>query len=202
MKKTLACIFTALVCGLTSASAQYNVSLNGTAVQSNEVSEGDFAAYVVSLDGTSFSSSNFSFSAGDDLTTSASYGSSFALLGTTNVTTIPEISFLGDLIGGGSFSSSEAISSGDQFGIISFAGSSTSAIGSSEFTTWTVDGNWLLPNSGNNESFGNAGIYTTMTSSYSQGLVANAAVPEPSTYAAIAGFMAIGFAAYRRRRTK
>lgn len=169
------------------------VTLSGTSLLNvTGVSGGDFAAYVVSLDGTPISAANFSFAIGADLTSSATYGSSFALIATRsaqnvfgNISVSSGINF--DLTGG--------IDTGDSFGILTFDTSTTTALSGDTFRVWTA-ANWDVPTDGQTESFDSELIQLNSVSASSIGTV----VPEPSAFAFIAGALGLMTVALRRRR--
>lgn len=169
---------------LSSTSAVHGaVSLSGTSILNGaNISGGDFAAYVVSTDGSPFD--DISVSAGLDLTQNATYGSGFAFVGNKNAqdvfgnVSVPSgITF--DLTGG--------IGTGDSFGVVVFQDStitSTSILGDS-YSIWT-DSSWLVPADGATESFGT-------NISQLDGVAPNftgTVIPEP----AVTGFITVGAA--------
>jgi len=186
-------ILLSLFASLSIASA--GVTISGTAIRddiaASGIASGDAAFLVLSLDGSTIEASDFAFTAGDDLTSNATYGANFELvvataassfLATVSVGTTTAI----DLSGG--------VDTDDYFAFLTFGSSSTTAEAGS-FSVFTAN-DWQLPVDGLTSTFGtelaqlvNVGPTTTGT-----------VVPEPSTYAALAGLCALGAVALRRRR--
>lgn len=178
---------------LASASiANAAVTISGTALlNSVGLSNTDLAVFIVSLDGSSIEGSDFGLTAGDDLTSSASYGANFQIIATTNaadffgstsVATTTNVTFAGSL------------GQDDPFAILTFSGNSTTAaVGS--FNVWS-DASWDMPIDGITENFGTELVQIGAVGPGSLGTV----VPEPSSYAALAGLLALGCVALRRRK--
>jgi hypothetical protein len=151
----------------------------------------DLAVFIVSLDGSSIEGSDFGLTADDDLTSSASYGANFQIIATTNavaffgstsVATTTNVTFSGSL------------GQGDPFAILTFSGNSTTAAAGS-FNVWS-DASWDMPIDGITENFGTELVQIGAVGPGSLGTV----VPEPSSYAALAGLLALGCVALRRRK--
>ena len=86
------------------------------------------------------------------------------------------------------------VSTGNEIGLLVFSTSTGSATASDTYTIWTND--WLVAADGSNLSLTGGGPFTG--ASFGSGSVT--AVPEPSTFAALAGLCALGAVMVRRRR--
>jgi hypothetical protein len=139
------------------------------------------------------------------------YGNSFTMAGANQITVAATgtagtnyatiTSTAGTLTFGGTFAvnfSSSILSGGESFSLFQAAGGSlapgfsgVSVVGSYAATLTNNSGTWT--GSGNGFDF-------TFTAATGILAVTASAVPEPATYAALAGLGILGFAAYRRRR--
>jgi hypothetical protein len=89
--------------------------------------------------------------------------------------------------------------SGNAFALVYFDSETTASVTSSAGKAFGfhTDASWVVPTSeSGNEAFGGTGIYAGLTGITTTGTV----VPEPSTYAALAGLCALGAVMVRRRR--
>jgi len=134
---------------------------------------------------------------------SDSFGSNFTIAGTKTAAS----SFGSISVGAGyTISVGNGVDSGDNFAIIVFENSSTTAISGDTYRIYT-DASWVVPADGTNWSFGptaGAGVFqqlgTTATPAFTKTVASTTAVPEASTSAALAGVAVLGLAALRRRR--
>lgn len=95
------------------------------------------------------------------------------------------------------------VNQGDRFAVITFDNSTTVAIAGDTFKVWT-DPTWVIPADGSTLSFQanvTTGVKQLGLSAVPTATGTVQAVPEPSSFAAIAGLMAVGFASVRRRRS-
>tara|TARA_B110000208_G_scaffold165490_1_gene203723 strand:+ start:524 stop:1105 length:582 start_codon:yes stop_codon:yes gene_type:complete len=173
------------------------VTISGTAIRDAGgddagITSGDFAVFVLSLDGSTIEASDFSFTAGDDLTAGATYGANFQIIDTTGAS-----AFLGTVsvgttsaltLGGG-------VDTNDYFAVLTFGSASTTAAAAGSYSVFT-DGDWKLPADSVTVTFGTEIAQLTNVGPNTTGIV----VPEPSTYAALAGLCALSFVLVRRRR--
>ena len=170
------------------------VTISGTALQdSTGLADTDLAVFIVSLDGSSIEGSDFSLTAGDDLTSSASYGANFQIIRSTNAA-----DFFGSITVSGTINVtfSGSLGQDDPFAILTFSGNSTTAAAGS-FSVWS-DASWNMPIDGITENFGTELAQIGAVGPGSVGTVAP--IPEPSSYAALAGLLALGCVALRRRK--
>jgi len=132
-----------------------------------------------------------------------SFGSDFTIVGTKTTA----LSF-GSISVGASYTISVAngVDAGDNFAIIVFENSTSTAILADTYRIYT-DTTWVVPPDSTNWSFGptaGAGVFkqlgTTATPAILKTVASTTVVPEPSTYAALAGVAVLGLAALRRRR--
>lgn len=174
------------------ASAAVTIS-NTALLNSVGLANGDLAVFVVSLDGSSIEGTDFAITAGADLTSSATYGPNFQVITTENATeffgsisvaTTTNVTFAG------------ALGQDDPFAILTFSGGATTAAAGS-FSVWT-DATWDMPIDGITENFGIELAQIGAVGPGSTGTVSP--VPEPSSFAALAGILALGFVALRRRK--
>lgn len=146
-----------------------------------------------------------SIAIGADLTSPATYGDGgYAFMGSrTAAAAGSNVTLAGGISG---IPISGAVNQGDRFALITFDNSTTVALAGDTFKIWT-DPTWIIPADGST-----LGFQATVTTGVKQlGLsatpvatgtvVSGAAIPEPSSFAALAGLMAVGFASIRRRRS-
>lgn len=168
--------------------------LSGTALTNLESSDvGRVGAYVISTDGSPFSS--ISLTEGASITDGASYGSSFAFVNTNTV-----VDFFGiGLNSGGEVVYTGGVTAGDSFAVVLFGTSSSTAIAGDTFEIYS-DSSWILPaDTGANTNFGVA--YNAINTSATGPVATNTVspVPEPSSFALIAGCFGLALAVVRRR---
>lgn len=168
--------------------ASASITLNGSSLSDAPgLASGQTGVYLLSLDGTSITSSSFSFINGADVTSSATYGSSFQVLGTNTVTVFGS-TFLssGHVVEYGS-----GVDQNDVFGVLVFE--SSTIVDGETYRIWT-DGGWALPaDSGGSFTFGSE--FSQLSTAASETIL----IPEPSA-ALLGGIGALLL--LRRRRTK
>ena len=193
MKKTTVSLLT-LATSLTFTYGAF--SLSGTALINPEgVTSGDVAIYLVSTDGSSFTTALTSINAEATLTDSATYGSSFSTF--TSSTSATASFFIGNTsVGSGAITDlTGGISTGHLFGIIVFENSTTTTLESDTYRIFT-DSSWLVGTDGT-FNFGGGADYPALSSASP---VYTGSIPEPSTYAALSGLLALSWVMLRRRR--
>jgi hypothetical protein len=171
-------------------------SISGTALRNvTGLGDGDFSVLLVDTSGSGFNSAALStLTVGADLTSSSTYAG-FEVLTTTTASflfgsTTAEFNIANfDVL-------SQPIVSSDSFGILTFTGGSTTAANGTSFEIWT-DATWDIPANSGAESF-NSGALVQLDSVAAGSI--GSVVPEPSTFAALAGLCALGAVMVRRRR--
>lgn len=168
-------------------------TINGTALQNaTNLFAGDVGVYIVSNDGTPFSSLT-SLSDGLSLTDSTTYGSSFSVFSLSSTNTVQNV--FGSLILGSGVSTDlnvDGINTGDAFGVVVFSNSTTNTSAGDTFYVYTNAG-WTV---GNDGDFDFPADYDTFSgASTSTGTV----VPEPSSFALLAGVFGLAWVMVRRR---
>jgi hypothetical protein len=188
MKKTT---ITFIILLASFAVSQASITISGTSLFSTEIFNNSEGIYISSNTG-SFDESLF---------TTLANGTSFA-----NGTLIGDYTVLGSgavnnatatqaaLNAGVTFNLGGNVSTGNEIGLLVFSTSTGSATASDTYTIWTND--WLVAADGSNLSLTGGGPFTG--ASFGSGSVT--AVPEPSTFAALAGLCALGAVMVRRRR--
>ena len=171
--------------------ASASVTISGTSLRNaTTLANGQVGAYIVSTDGTSFGALS-TLGAGLSITDSATYGGSFAFVGNNTAS----FSFGSTTLGSGhTFNLTGGITAGDAFAVLVYNTSTTTTVDGDSFQIWTA-GDWLVPADGAGVSYGDG--YTTLTGASS---FSGSVVPEPSTYAALAGLCALSAVMVRRRR--
>lgn len=191
-KATIASLSAALIISAASASAA--ITLGGTSIRDGiGVSAGDTGVLLVSTLGDDFSSLSL-LKPDLDLSIGSSFDG-FQVVGNSQVSLVFGSTALS--FGDDSFELGGGVDVGDQFGILVFdASSDKSSVGDS-FSLFR-GGDWTIPVDGI-YTFGSDFVQIDGASPILRGAVT--AIPEPSTYAAIAGLLALGFVAYRRRKS-
>jgi hypothetical protein len=186
MKKTTLTI-TALLASI--MVSQASIVISGTSLFSAEIDGASQGVYI-SSNTISFDESLFATLAAD---TSFAYGT---VIGDYTVMGIGAISPAGPgnaILGGLGFDLGGNIATGNEIGLLVFSTSTGSAEANDTYTIWTND--WAVASDGANASLTGTGSPYTGPS-FGSGSV----VPEPSTYAALAGLCALSFVMVRRRR--
>ena len=167
------------------------IGISGTSLNNaTTLADGQVAAYLVSTDGSSFGDLS-SLTAGLSITDSATYGGSFAFVGDATASF-----FFGatTLASGITFDLTGGIDAGEAFAVLVYNASTTNTVVADSFQIWTA-GDWTVPSEGALNSFGSD--FTTLSAGSS---FSGSVVPEPSTFAALAGLCALGAVMVRRRR--
>lgn len=171
--------------------AHANVVISGTALQgATGVADGDTGFFIVATDADSFGSISFNQDA--DLSLGSSYlGGDFEVIGSSVAFT----SFGSVRMGTGyDFALAGGISVDDPFAYVVFGESSSTANAGDTYNIFT-SGNWVLPSDGSTITANTE--YTQITGAPS---FSGTVVPEPSTYAALSGCLALAWVMLRRRR--
>ena len=188
-------ISTLALTALSVSAAQATVTLSGTALLNAPglVLDQEFAV-LVDNDGLGFGTLT-SLGAGLSTTDSATYGANFSWVSGGDVTPLSSFSVatVNESITLGS-----GIDASDSFALLVFAASDGTTTASDSFAIWT-DVSWLLPSEGAVSTFGGSGVLSQLSDAADFGGSVSA-VPEPSTFAALAGLCALGAVMVRRRR--
>lgn len=173
MKTKLYSLIAALLLPLASYGS---IAFSGTALNNaGGVSTDDYAVLLFDTSGSGFNSAALSsIDANSNLSSSATYGSGFEVASVSaaadffGIATILEFDFSYSL---------GTISADDSFGVLTFAGSSATAVGGSSYSIFT-DSTWVSPADGAAVTFGSE-LNTLSSAAGASGSVT--AVPEPST---------------------
>lgn len=207
MKKLIA----ALSIAVSVTVAQATVSFTGVAfLNVPGIAVGDVGIFLI--DTTDTGSTGFdvwsptlnSIAEGANLSSPATYGDGgYVLMGTkTAAAAGANITLPGGIAG---IPLSNGVGQGDRFAIVTFDSSTTVAIAGDTFKIWT-DPTWIIPADGSTLGFqgsvttGIKQLGASATPVATGSVISAAPVPEPSSFAALAGLIAVGFAATRRRR--
>lgn len=178
------------------AHAQAGITINGQSLfNAPSLSEGQFGAYLVNTDGSAVNGSSFDFGVGDSLLDSATYGSSFELIGSSNVSSDFGQTFLP---AGFTFNLTNGVDTGDSFLVVVFDqadNTSTVATVGSTYRIWT-DSSWVVPSDGDTVTFNQGGLNRLTDAADFTAQV----VPEPATYAFMLSVSFLIFAIYFRRK--
>jgi len=168
------------------------VGISGTSLNNaTGLAAGEVGVYLIS-DGTAFSS--VSIAAGADILDSASYGAGFTFLGSNTAAS----GFGSVTLASGH--GADFSSAGNAFALFVFETSDTTALLGDTYNVWT-DATWTLPAAdGVTASFNPAPSGTQIQQLSGASAFAGVVVPEPSTYAALSGLLALGYVMVRRRR--
>lgn len=175
---------------LTAGSLSAAVTISGTSLNNaTGLSDGQVGVYVISNDGTAFSSVT-SLLSGVSITDSSTYGSSFTVLGSNTAATGFGATTLSS---GHSINLSGGVDNGDSFGVFVFESSTGNTLAGDTFSVWS-DASWVLPSDGAQSDFTNQ-LAQLSGSPISTGTV----VPEPSSFALLAGVFGLAWVMVRRR---
>ena len=180
---------------LSSVAANASVTLSGTSLYTAGLNGFTTGVYVAS-DSSTFNPGLFSGIGAVLQDTSFAFGTSingYTVLGTGVINAAGGASALG---AGVTYNLSGAVSTGNEIGILAFQTSTTEALAGDNYLVFYD--NWTVPADGSNLSL--TGTGGPSFASYGQtGTVSGAAIPEPSTYATLAGLLALSFVMLRRR---
>ena len=178
---------------LSSIAANASITISGTSIFSadlNGLSTGVF----VSSSSSAFDINLFNFSGAVAEGTSFTTGTAlngYTVLGSAAINPAGGSSAL---VSGVTYNLSSGVATGNAIGVLAFTSSAASALGGDTYSIFT-DG-WTVPSDGANLSLTGTGA-PSFASSAGTGSVT--AVPEPSTYATLAGLLALSFVMLRRR---
>ena len=178
---------------LSSLAANASITLSGTSLFGANISGLSTGVFVVA-DSSSFDESLFNFTGAVAADTSFSLGTvlnGYTVLGGLTINAAGSNGVLGSGI---TYNLGGNIAQGNEIGVLAFATSSTaSAAAGDTYSLFTND--WVIPADGANASLTGGGPYGGAAA----GTGSVTAVPEPSTYATLAGLLALGFVMLRRR---
>jgi len=194
-----------LAAALTSSVSFGSVSFSGSALRNaTGLAAGDFGVILVDATGAGYNT--ISLVEGESLTSSASYGPGFQVVGSaTSATSFGATTFNGSA----NFELINGITQNDTFAVLVFSTSLAAggAVLNDTYRIWTNPA-WIVPADGSAFTYTTGTVnpaaqFPTLTSTPTiTGTVGPASViPEPSSFSAVAGLMAVGFAASRRRRS-
>jgi hypothetical protein len=168
------------------------VGISGTSLSNaTGLSAGEVGVYVTS-DGTAFS--GISIAIGADILDSATYGAGFAVLGSNTAAS----GFGSTTLASGH--GADFSFAGDSFALFVFESSTTTAVASDVYNVWS-DASWALPSAdGVSAAFSASPTGTQIQQLSGASTFSGSVVPEPSTFAALAGLCALGAVMVRRRR--
>ena len=186
-----------LIAGLLLSSVAVNASitLSGTSILSADLNGLSTGVFVASSSAT-FDAGLFNFSgavAEGTLFDTGTALNGYTVLGAASINPAGGSSAL---VSGVTYNLGAGVATGNEIGVLAFASSLTSALASDTYSIFT-DG-WTVPADGANLSLTGTGA-PSFASSVGAGTVTGAAIPEPSTYATLAGLLALGFVMLRRR---
>lgn len=197
MKKIIA---TLGLIALSGAAAQASVTLNGVAfLNAPQIAVNDVAYFIVDVNGAGFA--GITFTAGENISLASAYAdaASYVVLGTKTASLAGANTILSGAFAGVNLA--DGVSTGDRFAAVVFSTSSSTAIAGDTYTIWS-DPTWVIPADGSTLSYQG----TPTGSNFKQlgvsasPILSGVVVPEPSSFAALAGFAVLGLAASRRRR--
>jgi len=179
------------------SAAHASVTITGTAVSgSSVVQEGQTVIMIADTTGTGFDAGSVfnstlggSLASGLSITDGATFGTGVVFLDSAvaanNFLSTPIASF-------GTTFDLGTVSAANEFAFIVFDSSSTTTLDGDTYALYTNSVEWIIPSDGSNVTINPA----TSASSFG----GTVAVPEPSTFAALAGLCALGAVMVRRRR--
>lgn len=186
------------------AAFSQTVSFSGSALQAvtGLTAAGQKAVYIVDNTGNTITNFNqIALLSGASITANASYGTNITVIGNVNSTNLGAVR-----VGGiSNIALTANVATGNRFAIVVFSTSTTTANAGDTYRVWT-DPTWLIPAGGSTVSFQNpaAGQFQQLISTNSPVALLTStvptAVPEPSTFATVAGLMSLTFVACRRRK--
>ena len=182
MKKTIITI-TALLSTLTVSQA--SIQISGTVINDAEIFGSSQGVFISSNTG-SFDESLFATLAADTSFTAGTVIGDYTVMG---FGTVFPASATNGFLGGINYDLGGNIATSNEIGVLVFDSSTNSASSGDAYTIWTND--WLVASDSANAPIGAAAL-----GAFGAGSV----VPEPSTYAALAGLCALGAVMVRRRR--
>jgi len=178
--------------------AQASVTISGTSILDDEILGSSVGVYISSntgsfnevlfeeiYEGTSFTNGSSVFDENNQPI------AGYTVLGSAPVNTAGTNGALG---AGITFDLGGNVATGNEIGVLVFSSSTTSAINEDTFSIWTND--WLVAADGSNLSLTGTGAPYMGGTAAGTGTV----VPEPSTYAMLAGALALGYVMVRRRK--
>lgn len=171
--------------------SQASITISGTSLFSTEIFNGSQGIYI-SSNTNSFDESLFSTLAANTSFSTGTVIGDYTVLGFGAVNNAS--STKAALNAGVTYNLGGNVATGNEIGLLVFNASTGSASAGDTYTIWT--NNWLVASDGANLSLTGAGPY--VGPSFGSGSVVP--VPEPSAFAALAGVLALGFVAVRRRR--
>ena len=178
------------------SSGHASVTISGTAVSGSlHLVEGRTVIMIADTSGTGFDAGSIfnaalggSTGAGLSITDGATYGAGIEFLDSTLVVK----NFLGTPFAAfGTTFDLGAVSDGDEFAFVVWNSSSVATLNGDTYALYTNSVDWLVPNDSGNVTINPVTVGSTFGGSV---------VPEPSTYAALAGLCALGAVTLRRRR--
>lgn len=187
--------------GLLPITSHAGVSFTGAALLNpTGVSSGDFGIVIVDTTGAGFDS--IKFEVGASLLDGASYAPHIEVVNSGASAS----EFLGSITvsGNSSFSLTSEITQGDRFAIIVFSNSTSTALDGDSYSIWTSE-SWVVPADGSAYTFTAGAVGAAQLPSLSgaptfTGTIIGSAIPEPASFAALAGLGMLGLASMRRRR--
>ncbi|MFA6286727.1 MAG: autotransporter-associated beta strand repeat-containing protein [Opitutaceae bacterium] len=142
----------------------------------------------------------------DSLTLGSGATTNMEIAGTTRGTTYDGVNVTGTLAYGGALAInfSTTVSDGLSFDLFAAADGSSAPSSSGSFSSVSIAGTYIIASLTNNSGVwtGSAGGFDFTFTQATGDLVIAAAIPEPSTYAAILGALALAGVVYRRRRSR
>ena len=186
MKKITLAIYAMLA---SFAVSQASITISGTSLFNSEIFNHSKGVYI-SSNSASFDESLFNTLAEDTSFAIGTLIGDYTVLGSGAVNNATATQAA--LNAGVTFDLGGNVATGNEIGLLVFNTSTTSATANDTYSIWT--NGWLVAADGANQSLTGAGPFVGVSSG--NGVV----VPEPSTYAALSGLLALGYVMVRRRR--
>jgi hypothetical protein len=187
MKKITLAIYAMLA---SFAVSQASITISGTSLFSSEIFDHSTGVYI-SSNSASFDVSLFNELAADTSFATGTLIGDYTVLGSGAVNNATETQAA--LNAGVTFDLGGQVATGNEIGLLVFNTSTIKGIALDTYSIWT--NGWLVAADGANQSLTGAGPF--MGASSGNGVVG---LPEPSTYAALSGLLALGYVMVRRRR--